>query len=70
MDHSGHGMMMDLPPFTLGRGLEFGGDAFFLVGCLLGLALYGWAVLRLRRRGDSWPVSRTVAWVVGVVTVA
>ncbi|MCB5908980.1 cytochrome c oxidase assembly protein [Streptomyces pinistramenti] len=70
MDHSGHGMNMDLPPFTLGRGLEFGGDPFFLIGCLLGLALYGWAVLRLRRRGDAWPVSRIVAWVVGVLTVA
>ncbi len=23
MDHSGHGMTTDLPPFTLGRGLEF-----------------------------------------------
>lgn len=54
MDHSGHGMdgmNMDLPPFTLGRGLEFGGDPVFLVGCLLGLGLYGWAVIRLRRRG-------------------
>lgn len=44
MDHSGHGMdmNMDLPPFTLGRGLEFSFDAFFLFGSLLGLALYGW----------------------------
>jgi putative copper resistance protein D len=70
MDHSGHGMNMDLPPFTLGRGLEFGGDPFFLVGCLVGLVLYGWAVARLRRRGDAWPVSRIVAFVVGVLTVA
>ena len=73
MDHSGHGMdgmNMDLPPFTLARGLEFGGDPFFLVGCLLGLGLYGWAVIRLRRRGDAWPVGRTVAWAVGVLTVA
>lgn len=23
MDHSGHGMTMDLPPFTLGRALEY-----------------------------------------------
>ncbi|NUK28522.1 cytochrome c oxidase assembly protein, partial [Streptomyces lunaelactis] len=37
---------------------------------LLGLVLYGWAVLRLRRRGDAWPVSRIIAWVVGVLTVA
>ncbi|MEV0263732.1 cytochrome c oxidase assembly protein [Streptomyces sp. NPDC050617] len=71
MDHGGHGMMMmDLPPFTLGRGLEFSGDAFFVIGCLLGLALYGWAVVRLRRRGDAWPVGRTVSYVIGVLTVA
>ncbi|MEU2875177.1 cytochrome c oxidase assembly protein [Streptomyces sp. SID8381] len=69
MDHSGHGMTMDLPPFTLGRGLEWSTDPFFLVACLLGLALYGWGVVRLRRRGDSWPVGRTVAYVVGVLTV-
>ncbi|MFG2191797.1 cytochrome c oxidase assembly protein [Streptomyces sp. NPDC048639] len=70
MDHGGHGMTMDLPPFTLGRGLEFTGEPFFLVGCLLALGLYGWAVVRLRRRGDAWPVSRTVSFVVGVLTIA
>ncbi|MEU6854191.1 cytochrome c oxidase assembly protein [Actinacidiphila alni] len=71
MDHGGHGMHMDLPPFTLGRGLSYsGGDPFFLVGCLLALALYGWAVLRLRRRGDSWSAGRVVAFVTGVLTVA
>lgn len=70
MDHSGHGMTMDLPPFTLGRGLEFSPDSFFLTGCLLGLFLYGWGVVRLRRRGDGWPVSRSVFFVVGVLSVA
>ncbi|MGW0955966.1 cytochrome c oxidase assembly protein [Streptomyces sp. NPDC002545] len=70
MDHSGHGMMSDLPPFTLGRGLEWSADPFFLVACLLGLGLYGWGVVRLRRRGDAWPVGRTVAYVIGVLTVA
>ncbi|KAF4410486.1 cytochrome c oxidase assembly protein [Streptomyces lycii] len=70
MDHSGHGMPMELPPFTLGRGLAFTGEPFFLTCCLLALALYGAAVLRLRRRGDSWPVGRTVAWVLGVATIA
>ena len=68
--HGGHGMTMDLPPFTLARGLEFTGDPFFLIGCLLALGLYGYAVLRLRRRGDKWPVSRSVFWVAGVLTVA
>ncbi|MFI6415948.1 cytochrome c oxidase assembly protein [Streptomyces sp. NPDC050842] len=70
MDHSGHGMTTDLPPFTLGRGLEFSPDLFFLIGCLTALGLYGWGVARLRRRGDAWPVSRTVFFVVGVLTVA
>ncbi|MEU7112687.1 cytochrome c oxidase assembly protein [Streptomyces sp. NPDC046182] len=70
MDHSGHGMTTDLPPFTLGRGLEFSPDLFFLVGCVVGLALYGWGVARLRGRGDSWPVSRTAFFAAGVLTVA
>ncbi|MGP4047296.1 cytochrome c oxidase assembly protein [Streptomyces sp. 2A115] len=69
MDHGEHGMTMDLPPFTLGRGLEWSADPFFLTACLLGLALYGWGVVRLVRRGDTWPVGRTVAFVVGVLTV-
>ncbi|WP_370410494.1 cytochrome c oxidase assembly protein [Streptomyces fradiae] len=70
MDHSGHGMPMDLPPFTLGRGLEFSPDLFFLISCVAGLGLYGWGVARLRRRGDAWPVSRTVFFTVGVLTIA
>ncbi len=69
MDHSGHGMTMDLPPFTLERGLAWSADPFFLVACLLGLALYGWGVVRLVRRGDKWPVGRTVAFVVGVLSI-
>ncbi|WP_055551499.1 cytochrome c oxidase assembly protein [Streptomyces sp. NBRC 110028] len=69
MDHGGHGMMMDLPPFTLSRGLQFGGDPFFLVGCVLALALYGWGVARLWRRGDRWPVGRLAAFVAGVLTI-
>ncbi|MEU1785610.1 cytochrome c oxidase assembly protein [Streptomyces sparsogenes] len=70
MDHSGHGMPMDLPPFTLSRGLEFGGDSFFLVGCVVALGLYGWGVARLARRGDRWPVGRTASFAVGVLTIA
>ncbi len=67
MDHSGHGMMMDLPPFTLGRGLAWSADPFFLTTCLLGLVLYVWGVVRLVRRGDAWPVGRTVAFVLGAM---
>ncbi|MBC3989561.1 cytochrome c oxidase assembly protein [Streptomyces sp. AC563] len=70
MDHGGHGMDMNLPPFTLARGLEYSSEPFFLIGCLLALALYGWGALRLHQRGDGWPVMRTVSFVVGVLTVA
>ncbi|TVL87857.1 cytochrome c oxidase assembly protein [Streptomyces sp. SAJ15] len=67
----GHGgMEMDLPPFTLSRGLEFGGDTFFLISCAVGLALYGWAVYRLRSRGDEWPIGRTISYTLGVLSVA
>ncbi|WP_329575932.1 cytochrome c oxidase assembly protein [Streptomyces sp. NBC_01361] len=69
MDHSGHGMNMDLPPFTLGRGLAWSADPFFLIGCLVALGLYGWGVVRLARRGDSWQVGRTLSFVIGVLTV-
>ncbi|MGW5865044.1 cytochrome c oxidase assembly protein [Streptomyces sp. NPDC055239] len=69
MDHSGHGMNMDLPPFTLGRGLELSADPFFLISCLVALALYAWGVVRLVRRGDKWPVGRVISFVVGVLTI-
>ncbi|MEV0918311.1 cytochrome c oxidase assembly protein [Streptomyces sp. NPDC049967] len=70
MDHSGHGMNMDLPPFTLGRGLQFSADPIFLIGCVLAVLLYGYAVVRLRRRGDAWPVNRIVFFVIGVLSIA
>ncbi|QDQ10165.1 cytochrome c oxidase assembly protein [Streptomyces spectabilis] len=76
MDHGGHGMHgmdhgmnMDLPPFTLARGLEISVEPFFLISCLVALGLYAWGVTRLVRRGDKWPVGRTVSFVVGVLTI-
>ena len=69
MGHSGHGMMMDMPPFTLVRGLQWSTEPFFLVTCLLGLVLYTWGVVRLRRRGDTWSMARTFSFVSGVLTI-
>jgi cytochrome c oxidase assembly factor CtaG len=63
------GMSSDLPPFTLGRGLAFSGDPFFLVLCVLLLALYGAGVVRLLVRGDAWPVGRVVSFAAGVLTI-
>ena len=36
---------------------------------LLGLALYLYGVVTLARRGDQWPVGRTIMWVVGILVV-
>ncbi|KRV49775.1 hypothetical protein AQ490_18940 [Wenjunlia vitaminophila] len=69
MDHDGHGSGVPTDPFTLSRGLAFTGEPFFLVGCLVALALYGAAVWRLRRRGDRWSWGRSTAFVLGVLTV-
>ncbi|RKN38533.1 cytochrome c oxidase assembly protein [Streptomyces hoynatensis] len=70
MDHHGHGMdMADLPPFSFSRLFEIGGDGFFLAGCLLLAALYGWGVWRLARRGDRWPVGRAVSFFLGVASI-
>jgi cytochrome c oxidase assembly factor CtaG len=40
-------------------------DTFLGVGALVLAAGYVFAVVLLRRRGDRWPVGRTVSWVAG-----
>ncbi|GAA4144952.1 cytochrome c oxidase assembly protein [Actinomadura keratinilytica] len=58
------------PPITVGRlAALWTFDLFFaaLVVVLGGLYLAG--VVRLRRRGDSWPVLRTVSWLFGLLTI-
>ncbi|MFD7511047.1 cytochrome c oxidase assembly protein [Streptomyces sp. NPDC059853] len=69
MDHGDHGTMADLPPFSFARGMEFGGDPLFLWGSLAVLALYLWGAIRLHRRGDRWPVGRTVSFALGILSV-
>ncbi len=54
-----------LPRFTLGRVFtEWDLVSWATVLILLSTGLYLWGVLRLRRRGDRWPVGRTVSFVV------
>lgn len=40
-------------------------DWLWLAVALLATGLYGWAMLRLHRRGDSWPTYRAGLWAVG-----
>lgn len=44
-------------------------DTFLSVSGLLLAALYVVGVVRLRRRGDRWPVGRTVSWLAGCVAL-
>ncbi|MEO3756385.1 cytochrome c oxidase assembly protein [Streptomyces sp. B6B3] len=60
----------ELPPFTVGRALEFGGDPVFLILCVALCLLYGWGVARLVRRGDRWGTGRTVSFGLGVLSIA
>ncbi|MFE9424026.1 cytochrome c oxidase assembly protein [Kitasatospora sp. NPDC006697] len=66
MHHHGGGM---LGPFSLHSVLTWSPDWPFLIGSLLAAGLYTAGVLRLRRRGDGWPIGRLVAWLLGVLTV-
>ncbi|MFA1547385.1 cytochrome c oxidase assembly protein [Actinomadura chokoriensis] len=63
----GYDMPPEVTPVRLLTLWQF--DLFFavLTAVLGGLYLAG--VVRLRRRGDSWPLGRTAAWIIGLVTI-
>lgn len=44
-------------------------DILWLFICALGIFLYLFGVVRLRSRGDSWPIGRTVSWVMGMLVL-
>jgi cytochrome c oxidase assembly factor CtaG/putative copper export protein len=57
----------DLPPYSLLEVLTgWRPDALVLLVTGTALALYVGGVLRLSRRGLSWPVGRTLAWIGGL----
>lgn len=37
----------------------------FLLGALMAVGLYLAGVIKLRRRGDRWPISNTILWIIG-----
>ncbi|WP_026122367.1 cytochrome c oxidase assembly protein [Nocardiopsis halotolerans] len=58
------------PPMSVGTLLTlWRPDLFFIVLVVGGGGLYAAAVARLLRRGDSWPVGRTVAFAAGLLTL-
>src|SRR5690606_28766701 len=44
-------------------------DVLFGFLCVAGLVMYWRWVLRLRKRGDSWPWLRTASWTVGMLVM-
>ena len=58
-----------VPPPTLGRVLLSSPDWLPIGLCVVLATVYLLGLLRLRRRGDRWPVRRTVFWLCGVLVV-
>lgn len=57
----------EVPPFTPAAVLtETDPVTLLALGLLVAAGLYLWGVLRLRRRGDRWPVGRTAAFLIGL----
>lgn len=49
---------------------EWSPDLLWLIACGFGIFFYVAGVVRLRRRGDRWPIYRTVLWIAGLVLLA
>ncbi|GAA4875906.1 cytochrome c oxidase assembly protein [Saccharopolyspora cebuensis] len=56
-------------PSTLRLFFDWRFDLVYGTAALVLAGLYLWGVLRLRQRGDRWPVGRTVAWLCGCATI-
>ncbi len=57
------------PPTPMTVGLGFHLDPLFFTACLVAGVLYLAGVVRMRRRGDEWPLMRTVSWLAGLAVV-
>jgi cytochrome c oxidase assembly factor CtaG/putative copper export protein len=56
------------PPVSLLRYLDgVNLDPLWAIGCAFALFFYLAGVVRLRRRGDRWPIGRTVSWAAGMI---
>ncbi|MDI6023540.1 cytochrome c oxidase assembly protein [Leucobacter sp. UT-8R-CII-1-4] len=57
-----------LPPelTPMGYITEWKFDLAWVLVCVFGALLYVAGVMRLRRRGDKWPIGRTISWLTGL----
>jgi cytochrome c oxidase assembly factor CtaG/putative copper export protein len=63
------GYDFDGPPTPARILFDWRFDLIFGTAAIVFAALYAAAVVRLRRRGDSWPPGRTLAWLLGCLAL-
>lgn len=63
------GYPLDAPPTLLRLLFDMRFDLIYGTFALALAGLYLWGVYRLRKRGDAWPVGRTIAWLCGCATI-
>lgn len=64
------GQPLPAPPTAEAYLFGFAPDVLWLAVCVALAAFYLLGVIRLARRGDRWPVLRTVSWLAGVLVLA
>ena len=63
------GYNLDGPPTLARLMFDWRFDLIFGTAAIIAAVWYVIGVRRLRRRGDSWPVGRTIAWLLGCATL-
>jgi cytochrome c oxidase assembly factor CtaG/putative copper export protein len=63
------GYPLDGPPTLFRLLFDWRFDIVYGTAAILGIVCYLLGVRRLRKRGDTWPIGRTIAWVGGCLTV-
>lgn len=59
------GFNVDEPPSMLVWFTHWRPNLLFIVLAIVAVSAYLWAVRVLRRRGDKWPIGRTISWICG-----
>ncbi|MFI6432062.1 cytochrome c oxidase assembly protein [Rhodococcus oryzae] len=63
------GYNLDGPPTFTKLAFDWRFDLIFGTAAIVMAVVYLLGVRRLRKRGDTWPVGRTIAWVLGCATL-
>lgn len=61
------GFVLDTPPTLTSVLTQWRFDLIVGTASVACIVLYAWGLITLRRRGDSWPLSRTLFWMAGSV---